>query len=208
MMNVVANVLPDSSPILCYFHVAKNVRVRIITDCKVKQNVVVVDGQKKIVDEAKHSKLVDTIFDAWEKLVESPTQGLYEGNLMKFQDTCKDYPKFLLYVQETILKPFKKKLVRAWTDLVLHLGCRTTNRVEGAHGVVEEYMSTSKGDLGTCWQKIDEMLANRFGEIQSSFGRSVTVLKHRCKDVTLYSGLGGHMSRQAMNFIFFGRRAC
>jgi len=66
LMNVVANVLPDCSAILCYFHVGKNVRARIITDCKVKQNVVVVDGQKKIVDEVKHSKLVDTIFDAWE----------------------------------------------------------------------------------------------------------------------------------------------
>ena len=73
MMNAVTNVLPSSSAILCYFHVGKNVRSRIITDCKVKQNVVVVDGQKKIVDEEKHSKLVDTIFDAWEKLVESPT---------------------------------------------------------------------------------------------------------------------------------------
>ena len=49
------------------------VRSRIITDCKAKQNVVVMDGQKKIVDDEKHSKLVDTIFDAWEKLVESPT---------------------------------------------------------------------------------------------------------------------------------------
>jgi hypothetical protein len=27
-------------------------------------------------------------------------------------------------------------------------------------------------------------------------------LEHRYKDVTLYSGLGGHVSRQAMNFIF------
>jgi hypothetical protein len=162
----------------------------------------VVDGQKKIVDEEKHSKLVDTIFDAWEKLVESPTQELYAGNLLEFQDACKDYPKFLHYVETTILKPFKDKLVRAWTDLVLHLGYRTTNRVEGAHGVVKEYLSTSKGDLGTCWEKIDEMLANRFGEIQSSFGRSVMVLEHRYKDVTLYSELGGHVSRQAMNFIF------
>jgi len=86
--------------------------------------------------------------------------------------------------------------------------CRTTNRVEGAHGVVKEYLSTSKGDLGTCWQKIDEMLANQFGEIQSSFGRSVTILEHRYKDVTLYSGLGGHMSRQVMNFIFFLEEEC
>jgi len=109
---------------------------------------------------------------------------------LEFQDACKDYPKFLHYVENTILKPFKDKLVRAWMDLVLHPGCRTTNRVDGAHGVVKEYLSTSKGDLGTCWQKIDEMLANQFGEIQSSFGRSVTVLENRYKDVTLYSGLG------------------
>jgi len=68
--------------------------------------------------------------------------------------------------------------------------------------VVKEYLSTSKGDLGACWEKIDEMLANQFGEIQSSFGRSVTLLEHRYKDVTFYYGLGGHMSRQAMNFIF------
>ena len=103
MINVVANVLPGSCATVCYFHVGKNVRARIITDCKIKHNVVVVDGQKKIVNEDKHSKLVDTVFDAWVKLVESPTQELYAGNLMEFHDACKDYPKFLHYVETTIL---------------------------------------------------------------------------------------------------------
>ena len=55
VISMLANVLPI---VVQYF-----VRSRIITDCKVKQNVVV-DVQKKIVDEEKHSKLVDTIFDA------------------------------------------------------------------------------------------------------------------------------------------------
>ena len=135
-------------------------------------------------------------------MVESPTQELYASNLTELQDACKNYSKFLHYVQTTILDPLKDKIVRAWTDLVLHLGCRTTNRVEGAHGRVKEYLSTSKGDLGTCWKKIDEMFSIQFGEIQSSFGRSVTVLEHRYKDVTLYSGLGGTISRQAMNYIW------
>ena len=90
------------SPIVVQYFV----RSRIITDCKVKQNVVV-DVQKKIVDEEKHSKLVDTIFDAWEKLVESPNQELYAGNLLEFQDACEDYPKFLHYVETTILKPLR-----------------------------------------------------------------------------------------------------
>jgi len=62
LMNVVANDLPDNSAILCYFHVGKNVRAKIITDCKVKQKVVIVDGQKKLVDEVKYSEIVDTIF--------------------------------------------------------------------------------------------------------------------------------------------------
>jgi len=46
------------------------------------------------------------------------------------------------------------------------------------------------------------MLVIQFWEIQSSFGRSVIVLEHRYKDVFLYSGLGGNMSRQAMSYIF------
>ena len=119
---------------------------------------------------------------------------------MEFQDACKNYPKFLHYVRTTILDTLKDKIVRAWTDLVLHLGCKTTNRVEGAHGRVKEYLSTSKVDLGTCWEKIDEMLVSQFGQIQSSFGRSVMVLEHR--HVILCYGLGGNMSSQAMNFIF------
>jgi len=89
------------------------------------------------------------------KVVESPTQELYASNVMEFEDACKNFPKFLHYVQTTILDTVKDKIVRAWTCIVLQLGCRTTNRVEGAYGRVKEYLTTSKGDLGTCWEKID-----------------------------------------------------
>jgi hypothetical protein len=102
MMNAVKNVLPV---VVQYFVISILAKMldQESSPCKVKQNVVVVDGQKKIVDEEKHNKLVDTIFDAWEKLGESPTQELYTGNLVEFQDACKDHPNFLHYVQETIL---------------------------------------------------------------------------------------------------------
>jgi len=46
-----------------------------------------------------------------------------------------------------------KKIMRADIDCVLHLGSRTTNRVEGAHGRLKKYLSNSVGDLGTCWEK-------------------------------------------------------
>ena len=87
----------------CYFHVGKNVRAKIITDCRVKPKIVVVDGKKKLVDQVKPSEIVDNIFHAWEKVVESPTQELYASNVMEFQDACKIFPKFPHYVQTIIL---------------------------------------------------------------------------------------------------------
>jgi hypothetical protein len=120
--------------------------------------VVKVDGKEKVVKEVKPSEIVDTIFRAWENVVESPTQESYASNVMQFRDVCKYFAKFLNYVQSTILDTIKEKLVRAWTYHVLHLGCKTTNRVEGAHGRVRKYFTTSVSDLGTCWEKRHDML--------------------------------------------------
>jgi hypothetical protein len=98
--------------------------------------------------------------------------------------------------------------VRAWTDHMLHLGCRTTNRVEPAHALVKKYLSNSVGDLGTCWEKIHAMLVIPLTTIQISFGQSCTVLEHRFKDVTLYSGLGGYVSRYVLGYIVLEEKRC
>jgi len=117
------------------------------------------------------------------------------------------FPLFLKYAMTT-LNEVKEKIVRAWTDNVLHLGCRTTNRVESAHALVKKYLDNSVGDLGTCWEKIHDMLVLQFIAIQTTFGQSVTVLQHRFKDVTLYYGLGGHVSRFALDNIALEESRC
>ena len=78
---------------------------------------------------------------------------------MEFQNVCKDFPIFLTYAMAT-LDVVKKKIV--------------TNNV---------------GDLSTYWEKMHDMLVIQLTAIQTSFGKSCTVLEHRFKDVTLYSGL-------------------
>jgi hypothetical protein len=65
---------------------------------------------------------------------------------------------FLEYVETTILNSVKEKSVKAWTEDVLYLGCRTINIVESAHGKLTKYFSNSMGDLATCWDVIDKML--------------------------------------------------
>jgi len=61
---------------------------------------------------------------------------------VEFQDVCNDLSIFLTYVMTT-LDEVKEKIVRAWTNHVMHLGCRTTNRVETAHALVKKYLSNS-----------------------------------------------------------------
>jgi len=50
----------------------------------------------------------------------------------------KKIPKFKTYVEITILNAVKEKIVREWTNCVLHLGNTTTKRVESAHGKLKK----------------------------------------------------------------------
>ena len=58
------------------------------------------------------------------------------------------FPEFITNVETPVLN-LKKKFVRAWTNKVLHLGCRTTNIVESAHGALKKYLRSSLGDYVT-----------------------------------------------------------
>ncbi|KEH18713.1 hypothetical protein MTR_8g028025 [Medicago truncatula] len=78
----------------------------------------------------------------------------------------------------------------AWTDGVLHLGCRTSNIVELVHGKLKNYLRSNK------------MLAIQLSEIGASFGRRLIVLEHRYKDNFLHSELEGCVFVAALCLIF------
>jgi len=94
LMNVVANIFPKSTALVCEFHILKNVRARCILDCKVK------DSKGKHV---KSSDLVNTIMNAWEVIVSSSSEELYADAVLQFRKVCEQFPKFLKYVESTIL---------------------------------------------------------------------------------------------------------
>jgi len=90
-------------------------------------------------------------------VVNSPIEDSYASALLIFKEVCEPFPKFVEYVETTVL-PVKKQFVRAWTNKFLHLGCRTTNIVESDHGHLKRYLRSSVGDLLSCWDEIDKML--------------------------------------------------
>jgi len=57
------------------------------------------------------------------------------------------------------------------------------------------------GDLASCWDEICKMLKNQSGEIQGSFGRSITIMVHKYKRHKLFFELEVCVSRAALGFI-------
>ncbi|XP_058776823.1 uncharacterized protein LOC131651173 [Vicia villosa] len=140
--------------------------------------------------------------DAWARNASSSTKELYADVVLQFRKICEKYSDLLKYIKSTILDKVKEKFVCAWTDKVRHLGNTTTNRVESAHATLKNWLCDSKGDLCKAWDTINHMISNQHNEIQTSFGRSITVLEHRFKNNILYSQLIGNVSRAGLNYIF------
>jgi len=204
LMKAVSDVLPKTTHVLCYFHIEKNVKSRCVTDCRLNpkgSKAKGVDKDAKEEDDDKHCELVKKIVRAWRDVINSPTEDDFAIAWLTFKDeVCGLFPLFVKYVEETVL-PLKKHFVRAWTNKYLHLGCRTTNIVESAHAQLKRYLRSSVGDLASCWDEVDKILKNQFGEIQGSFGRSITIMVHKYKKNKLFSELEGRVYKAVLGFI-------
>ncbi|XP_058732746.1 uncharacterized protein LOC131604315 [Vicia villosa] len=122
------------------------------------------------------------------------------GKLVK--KVYEKYPALLKYIESTILYHLKEKIVCAWIDNVQHLENTTTDKVESAHASLKNWLGNSKGDLCCDWDSVNLMIKNQHNEIQTKFGRSITVLKNQFKDNILYSQLISNMSRSELKYIF------
>ncbi|XP_058750193.1 uncharacterized protein LOC131623212 [Vicia villosa] len=144
--------------------------------CSVRSKVKPVVGTKQVATEGgkvvKPGVIVDQILNASAR---SSTKELYADSVLQFWKICEKYPDLLKYIENIILDKVKEKFVCAWTD---------------------------KGDLCKAWDTINHMISNQHNEIQTSFGRSITVLEHRFKNKILYSQLIGNVSRAGLNYIF------
>jgi len=103
--NVVAKIFSTPTALVCEIHILQNVGARCKLDCKVK------DTKGKGV---KLSDLDDTIMDAWQVVVNSPSKELYADAdaVLQFIKVCKQFPKNLNHVESSILEPLKGKMIK------------------------------------------------------------------------------------------------
>jgi hypothetical protein len=95
----------------------------------------------------RQSEVWDNIMNAFRDLLDSPTEKDYIDYVMKFRKLCARWPKFLQYVEETVLDTDKEKVVRNWVDKFMHMGNYTTNIAELAHGMYKGLLKDGNDDL-------------------------------------------------------------
>ncbi|XP_058747057.1 uncharacterized protein LOC131620051 [Vicia villosa] len=79
---------------------------------------------------------------------------------------------------------------------------RNTVLVNVVAKLKEKVVFAWTGDFCRDWDSVNLMIKNQHNEIQTIFGRSITVLEHRFKDNILYSQLIDNVSRTGLNYIF------
>jgi histone-lysine N-methyltransferase SETD2 len=193
-MNAVGQVFPDASPLICRYHVIKNVNAKCKALCKIQ------DG-----DEMIHSDVMDMVTKSFVAVLDAPTKESYAQAVVEFRKVCEKWPIFRNYVQNTILDTDETKVAKAWTNEIMHFGNTATIRAEGAHGVLKKYFPDGNGDFLKVWEAIEKMLTSQFSGIKTSFGQSLSVEEHRYVEHNnfLYALIKFKISRTALDFIFY-----
>ncbi|GAU27955.1 hypothetical protein TSUD_146730 [Trifolium subterraneum] len=163
LMNVVAKVFPNSTALVCWVYVYKNVKAKLQALCNAK--------------EQKMDQLLKTLKLQWNSIVDSTSEESYTTAVVDFRKVFEKFPNFVKYVETTVLDPVKEKFVSAWTDNVMHIGNTTTNRVESQHGALKQYLTDCKGDLVKGWEAINQMVPNQLTKIKTSFGQTLKIEK-------------------------------
>ncbi|KAH1207862.1 Protein FAR1-RELATED SEQUENCE 5 [Glycine max] len=146
LMNAVKTVFPESTNLLCRFHIDKNVKAK----CKS------LIGEKNVWD---------YVMDNWGTLVDCPSKYEFHESYKKFQVACSPWPMFVDYVNDTWIIPHKEKFITAWTNKVMHLGNTTTNRYKQ---LIWRRLCFS--DQGLCETEVTikeeiEVISKRFDEL-------------------------------------------
>ena len=63
---------------------------------------------------------------------------------------------------------YKEYFIRAWTDIHLHFGTRTTSRSEGNHWVMKRYLKISNMCLLSVLLKLKDLLEVQYVELNKS----------------------------------------
>ena len=142
-MNACRKVFPSASRLLCLWHIEKNVLIHASASFE--------EGEER-----------NEFMKAWTEVMYATTEREYEDRWTTFQEKYNTtVPGLVQYIKDTWIVLWKRSIIQAYTDKVLHFGNRVTSRVEEAHSAVKTYLQVSTGNLKMVYDNISLLLANQ-----------------------------------------------
>jgi transposase-like protein len=142
LMNCLDSAFPNSTHILCIWHVNMN----ILANCRK-----LFPKDKQVANNIIPDPKWEEFLKDWNNIINSTTEAEYNTHLAEFQ---KHEGQAVQYVQDTWLDPWKEKLVRFWVDMTKHFGVRFTSPIEGCHAMLKAYLRVSTGDLKGVYDRL------------------------------------------------------
>ena len=148
LMAALSEVFPRVKHLLCVWHINKN----ILAKCR--KHFVGIGGDE--------DKAWDSFMSSWSECTEATTVDDYEASWLRFMHRYRRVsPQSLAYIDTTWIV-YKERFVKAFVNRYLHLGCRSTSRVEGNHSVLKNSIVSSTKNLLSVCSSIDTVLKQQF----------------------------------------------
>lgn len=142
LLNALERVFPRTPVLLCLWYIVKDVE----THARHHGFPQVVDQEKstsrtpKWKDSDDHRAFCNTFI----ALTRAPMEEVYE---LRRSYLHQMHHGEAIYIDEVWLDIWKRRIVRCWTNSVLHFGQQATSRVEGYHAALKLWLRTSRGDM-------------------------------------------------------------
>ncbi|CAG8771991.1 8889_t:CDS:2 [Cetraspora pellucida] len=175
LMNTLKIIFPNSTNLLCVWHISKN----ILKNCKLQFS--------KETNEEESGEL-QSFFAKWNDIVQSETKSEFD---VKWNNLCSTYinkPSVISYLQETWI-PWKEKFIKSWTNQLLHLDTTVTSRIEGSHATLKAYLQTSTGDLHHIYTTISLAVTNQKKEFNTMIASECIHISAFATYNSLYSNI-------------------
>ncbi|KAK9750102.1 hypothetical protein RND81_02G173500 [Saponaria officinalis] len=175
-------VFPDTYHLLCTFHIYNAVEART-------REAVGDDDQVNVIT-----------YGRWAKVVDAGT----EQQMLRAWDDLqvrwsRRAPRLIRYIAETWIV-HKEKFCRCYTNKVTYFGNRATSRVEVAHVVLKDWLSSSNLSLDSIWTRINALLIGQHVEINKALQDSIGTQFHEHHG-PLFSLLSGHVFKRALRLM-------
>lgn len=182
--------MQDSHIFLCGWHVNQNVLAH-----SKKHFRVGIDANDNAPKE-----LHETFMKAWQNVVESGTEEAFEDNRRQLSEDERFPEQLRTYCERTWLTPYKREIVRCYTDQHPHFGHRRSSRIEGSHHVIKTYISNSTGDLNGVLDRLIQMWTNQESEWSVKIASAKISVPVSARSTHFYQ-LRGKISSYALNQI-------